>query len=290
MIKRIEYSDGDVIEYSSDEEDISAATSRAYTPMDIDPPGEVKPTSAATHKWPGAEGSGAGTSLRMTADDRSLSSGSNLAAGRQESQIHPKGNRKRQYVFDDAVIELTDSEDESAASTTHSIARSSFSGHTSPTKRIKFERPFSSAYANSVAGSSGGNHGVHSGPARGVLFPLKREPHAGVPEPHVPGAWPGLEPRDQPPGYEPNPLDAYRRVPAQANGDEQAVGGNPRVLDAEGHGALVNNLYSRSGFRMNYDDAGPVRKIDLPPENEAEKSVASHWSAFTFGLTSSSNS
>jgi hypothetical protein len=67
----------------------------------------------------------------------------------------------------------------------------------------------------------------------------------------------------------PDPLDPYRRpfpIPAAIT---NVI---PRMLDATRHGLMVSGLYSQSGFSMNYDEAGPVRKIDLAAPDEAEKS------------------
>jgi hypothetical protein len=71
-------------------------------------------------------------------------------------------------------------------------------------------------------------------------------------EPHVPGAWPGK------PGFE-DPYAGFD-LPPQLNPFydpvAQAVPGNG------GAAAPVGHWLSRSGFHLNYDEAGPLRSID----------------------------
>jgi hypothetical protein len=246
------------IEYVSDEEqtnETNAAQGR-YSPMDIDNTlapfanGAAGPSGIGLghHPIPGTlVGSGPAAPVAFNSAGRAI----NLTIPYQP--IPTSGNRpnvkRKRYVLDDFIIELTDDEEESPNPSTSSSSQHLTQGQ----KRVKHELPSGSLTYTSI-------------PAM-PLRPLAPAPpsnscsYVPQPEPQIPGAWPGQYP-----------------VPAPSNFSHSGGSSNlPAVGSFPGTGlpplASAPDLFSQSGFHLNYDDQSPVRRIDIGGGGHTEKWV-----------------
>lgn len=220
--KRFQFGDGEIIEFSSDEEDTTSTRGPTLPPlknepMDVDPHRQIHlPSFNLPPFMNGASSS------------------------RQPSDTGSNGAKRKRYVFDDTVIDLTDDEDEASPSGSVGSSESSFF------KRPKLEP---TAYGNSLLQPP-------IGPLATTLAHTRLA--SNMPpmnfEPQIPGGWPGNVP---------NPLGLGVNYPG-ASFLSMAGPSNAPPQNTTG-------LHFSNGFNINYDDQGPIRAIDVGGPDHAEK-------------------
>lgn len=172
------------------------------------------------------------------------------------SDNRPNVKRKR-YVLDDFVIELTDDEGE--------ISNPSTSSSSQPLEQVQAQK----RVKHELRGSPSGSLTYTPIPAM-QLRPMALVPPSdpGSYGPHfetqIPGAWPSHDPV-------PGPSDSGGSSNLAAVGSFPGTG--LQVL------ASAAALYSQSGFKLNYDDQSPVRRIDIGGGAHAEKWVYERFSS-----------
>lgn len=240
--KRTVFGDGEVVEWSSDEEveeipgvqpQVAHIGQAKSEPMDIDYPPQASSSIGPFHHMPHA--------ISPYVRDPASGPSNPQAVAPAKSNV-----KRKRYVFDDAVIELTDDEDDAQS------GNSTASNGSLSLKRAKIE---STAYGASVT------------PAPPSFL---RPEGSSVPvvvksETWIPGAWPGSSHSKLPA----DPVGAVARGYGLAD-----AGGMPPMNIAGPSGAkgpAIADLYSQSGFNMNYDNESPIRSIDIGGADQAQK-------------------